>query len=64
MSKNSECGAVGAGKIRLHLLHQIISQHRFWSSHCGSVVMNPTSILEDAGLLPGLASWVKDPVLP
>ena len=30
------------------------------SSHCGSVVTNPTSILEDAGLIPCLAQWVKD----
>ena len=31
------------------------------SSHCGSVVMSPTSTHEDAGWIPGLAQWVKDP---
>ena len=34
------------------------------SSHCGSGVMNPTSIHEDVGLIPGPAKWVKDLALP
>ena len=34
------------------------------SSHCGEVEMNPTSVHEHAGLIPGLAQGVKDPALP
>ena len=34
------------------------------STHCGSVVMNTTSIHEDAGSILGLAYWVKDLALP
>ena len=34
------------------------------SFYRGSVVMKPTSIPEDAGLIPGPTHWVKDPVLP
>ena len=34
------------------------------SSHCGSMVMNPTSIHEDVVSIPGPAQWDKDPVLP
>ena len=36
---------------------------KFWSSHCGAVEINLTSIHEDVGLIPGLAQWVKDLVL-
>ena len=36
---------------------------KMWSSHCGTAETNFTSIREDAGLIPGLAKWVKNPVL-
>ena len=33
------------------------------SSHRGTAEMNPTRNHEVAGLIPGLAQWVKDPAL-
>ena len=36
----------------------------FWSSHCGAAETNPTSIDEDSSLIPGLAQWVRELVLP
>ena len=43
---------------------QFFSKKYFGSSYGGSVVTSPTSMHEDSGLIPGLAQWVKDPVLP
>ena len=47
------------GKTGLHILIT-----PFQSSCHGSVETNLTSINEDAGLIPGLAQWVKDLALP
>ena len=35
-----------------------------WSSHCDSVETYLTSTHEDTGLIPSLAQWIKDLVLP
>ena len=42
---------------------EMILKRKNRSSHCVSAVMNPTSIHEDTGSIPGLAQWVKDLVL-
>ena len=45
-------------------IQEIINKKNLGSSCCGLVVINPTSIHDDVGLIPGLVQWVEDPELP
>ena len=40
-----------------------MSKTHIWSFHCGAEETNPTSIHKNAGLIPGLPLWVRDPKL-
>ena len=46
-------------KIYKQLMGLNIKKETTWSSLRGLAVMNPTSIHEVAGLIPGLAQWVR-----
>ena len=46
----------------INALFAPIERDNLGSSHCGSAVMNPTSIHEDAGSIPDFTQWVNDRV--
>ena len=45
-------------------LYLVQALEKYKDSCCGTAEMNPASIDEHAGLIPGLDQWVRDPALP
>ena len=44
--------------------HPFFKMKKLGVSFAAQWVMNPTSIHDNLGLIPGLAQWVKDPSFP
>ena len=42
-------------------METVLKLEKSGSSHCGTVEMNPTSIHEDVGSMPGFVQCVRDP---
>ena len=44
----------------MRMLCKLVKNFKCWSSHCGTVETNLSSIHEDVALIPGLTQWVGD----